>query len=119
MIPKYAVYGIITIITFLELFKKLKWILSAYWGGINTTTTATMSSIINIIKPKKLILKETGEVLVPRSRVAEVILPVKRVAVAIPVRDIRAWCREKYGKDWFETDKDNRKKEAKIALTNA
>jgi hypothetical protein len=86
--------------------------------GVGRIQTNKMSNA-NIIKTKKLVLKETGEVLVPRPRVPEVILPVKRVAVAIPVRDIRAWCREKYGKDWFETDKDNRKKEAKIALNNA
>ena len=71
----------------------------------------------SIIRNHNKILKLNGVILNPR--VAEEILPVKRVAVAIPVREIRAWCREKYGKDWFETDKNNRKKEAKIALSNA
>jgi hypothetical protein len=34
----------------------------------------------------------------------------------ITLKDVRAWCREKYGKDWHKEQKAERKVEAKKAL---
>ena len=34
----------------------------------------------------------------------------------ITAKDVRAWCRNKYGNDWWKEDKHTRKGEAKQAL---
>jgi hypothetical protein len=34
----------------------------------------------------------------------------------ITAKDVRAWCRKKYGNEWWKEDKDTRKGEAKKAL---
>jgi hypothetical protein len=35
---------------------------------------------------------------------------------SITAKDVRAWCRNKYGNEWHKEDKDTRKGEAKKAL---
>lgn len=34
------------------------------------------------------------------------------------LKDVRTWCRTKYGVDWWKHDKENRKKEARAALSD-
>lgn len=34
------------------------------------------------------------------------------------LKEIRAWCRDRYGVDWWKEDKKNRKKEARRFLVD-
>ena len=43
---------------------------------------------------------------------------VQSFQVAVPVKEVRAWCRAKYGADWWKKDKPSRTAEARTALTH-
>ena len=42
--------------------------------------------------------------------------PKEEPKQSITAKDVRAWCRHKYGNEWHKEDKDTRKGEAKKAL---
>ena len=49
-------------------------------------------------------------------RIAEDKLATLQKSETITPKDVRVWCRKKYGKDWWKENKDERKKEAQNSL---